>query len=135
MLLETGIVRVCAACEKEFGPLPEQPGTRKGHGLCKRHAIASYKEAGLADMIPALEQKPADHFAPDLAARLESQEDRACMTCARERGTMYDRSYGQCKRHWLEWAKQQGFTDEQIAEIAATVEAGQGWAPDLSQIS
>lgn len=141
MLLEAEIVRVCMFCEKERGPVPVQPGQSKSHGVCRRHTpdFIAYSAQGLpeeakAKMLAAYQSKPADYFAPDLSQSMpEALEDRACMSCAREQGTLHDRSYGQCKRHWLEWAKQQGFTDEQIAEVIQTIEAGQGWAPDLSQ--
>jgi len=141
MLIEAEIVRVCMFCEKERGPVPIQPGQSKSHGVCRRHipAFVNYSAQGLpADyqqkMIATMQQKPDTDFAPDLSQAMpESLEDRACMSCAREQGTLHDRSYGQCKRHWLEWAKSQGFTDDQIAEVIQTIEAGQGWAPDLSQ--
>lgn len=141
MLLETDIVRVCMFCEKERGPVPVGPGQSKSHGVCRRHSpdYVRYSAQGMPveyqdKMIAAFNEKPDSYFAPDLSQAMpEAVEDRACMTCAREQGTLHDRSYGQCKRHWLEWAKAQGFTEEQMAEVIKTIEAGQGWAPDLSQ--
>lgn len=67
MLLETGTQRVCAACEKEFGPVPAQPGTQKSHGICRRHMADAYREAGFPEKVAELEQKPDDNFPPDLA--------------------------------------------------------------------
>lgn len=64
--------RVCAACEKEFGRVPDVPGKPKSHGMCKRHTLEYYKD----DVPPAVLQKllarPDSDFAPDLAQRRTS---------------------------------------------------------------
>ena len=129
MLLEVETVRVCSACERERGipPEPWTPGSTKSHGQCRRHALAAYAEAGMDTA--KLAAMPDSAFAPDLSAL---REDRACHDCERERyGATREGSHGQCKRHWLAWARQQGFTEAQVAEVVREVEAGQGWPPDL----
>lgn len=67
LLLETGTQRVCAACEKEFGAIPDQPGMQKSHGLCRRHAADAYRDAGYPEKVAELAQKPDENFAPDVA--------------------------------------------------------------------
>lgn len=128
MLLETETIKVCSHCERERGIPPEQwhPGANKSHGMCRRHAREAYTAAGID---PAtVDQMPDAQFAPDLS----EAQGRACHDCERERyGVTREGSHGQCKRHWLAWAQQQGFTEAQIAEVAREVEAGQGWPPDL----
>jgi len=72
LMLEVQIKRVCANCEKEFGTLPEEPGVKKGHGMCRRHAIEAYREAGLDTA--QIVAKPDDTFPPDLS-QARMQED------------------------------------------------------------
>lgn len=72
MLLEAQVMRVCAQCEKEFGPVPVAPGTSKSHGLCKRHAIKQYQDAGLSTA--KVTAMPPENFAPDLAESVSSDE-------------------------------------------------------------
>jgi len=68
-LLEDGqFHRVCAACEKEFGPAPEIEGQPKSHGYCKRHTLGMYKEMGAApEKIRQIASRPDEHFSPDMA--------------------------------------------------------------------
>lgn len=40
-LIESEQFRVCAACEKEFGPV-DSGGLPKSHGMCRRHWIEYY---------------------------------------------------------------------------------------------
>lgn len=76
ILLETGTNRVCSACEQEFGAAPEQPGTQKSHGLCRRHSAIAWREAGFPDKVAELDKKPDDHFAPDMASAIPADWDQ-----------------------------------------------------------
>ena len=76
ILLETGTQRVCAACEKEFGPAPAQPGTQKSHGLCRRHMADAYKDAGFPEKIAELPSKPDENFSPDMAQQQQNEFTR-----------------------------------------------------------
>jgi hypothetical protein len=60
-LLENEIVTVCAACEKEHGPVPVSPGVLKSHSMCKRHAQAQWSDVLTPEEFDSLE------FAPDLS--------------------------------------------------------------------
>lgn len=72
MLLETQIVRVCSKCEQEHGPVPAAPGVQKSHGLCRRHALEAYKDAGIpAEKVMAM---PPENFAPDLSESVNPAE-------------------------------------------------------------
>jgi hypothetical protein len=63
-LLEDGEqVRVCAACEQEFGPVPVPPGAIKSHGMCRRHTFEFYGDMARAKFA----DKPDDYFSPDLS--------------------------------------------------------------------
>lgn len=130
MLLEMETVKVCSRCERERGIAPEQwhPGANKSHGMCRRHAKQAYADAG---MDPSkVDTMPDEQFAPELS----EAEERRCSECERERyGGHREGSHGQCKRHWLAWAHQQGFTEAQIADVVQSTEAGHGWPPDLSE--
>jgi len=72
LMLEFQIKRVCAKCEQEVGVLPEEPGVKKGHGMCRRHAVEAYRAAGLDPAQVAA--KPDDAFPPDLS-QTRMQED------------------------------------------------------------
>lgn len=74
MLLETQNMRVCSACEKEFGTVPVQPGVQKSHGLCKRHAYIYYADAGMGR--EAVDRQDASAFAPDLSESVNNYEAR-----------------------------------------------------------
>jgi hypothetical protein len=67
LLLDSEHVRVCSACEREFGPVQISPGQIKTHGLCKRHALELFGSHLPPEKLKALEQKPEENFAPDLA--------------------------------------------------------------------
>lgn len=72
MMLEAQIVRVCSKCEQERGPVQTAPGVQKSHGLCRRHAIESYQEAGIpTEKVMAM---PPESFAPDLSESVNPAE-------------------------------------------------------------
>jgi len=51
------LVRVCAWCEQEFGPVPVAPGQLKTHGICLRHRAELLRSAALGV------RQAADRFA------------------------------------------------------------------------
>jgi hypothetical protein len=70
------IERVCAQCEKEHGKTEVPPGTQKSHGMCRRHAIESYRQLGKEDpgaaefvqqLVAKLSSRPDSDFSPDLS--------------------------------------------------------------------
>ncbi len=68
LLENTGILRVCAACEREQGPV-ESNGAQKSHGTCRRHYI---EQLGWMDVVGAEAEAMAAktdpaQFCPDLA--------------------------------------------------------------------
>lgn len=73
MLNEDGsIVRVCASCEREFGPLRVGPGQQKSHGFCRRHMIDyALRELGDPGYAGEVKAMPDEVFAPDLAGHPE----------------------------------------------------------------
>lgn len=71
-LLETeAFVRVCAACEKEFGLLPTEPGQTKTHSLCRRHALEQFGSMLSAEEIASMD------WVPDRASAQSSPADQA----------------------------------------------------------
>ena len=62
-------IKVCAACEKEFGPI--KTDLPKTHGACRRHLIGMYGEylkgEELQQKIQYINNLPDDAFPPDLS--------------------------------------------------------------------
>jgi len=81
MLLETQIMRVCAQCEQEYGAQPVQPGVQKSHGMCRRHALEAYAEAGVP--LEMVHSQPDSAFPPDLS---ESVDATAAQRFAQDSG-------------------------------------------------
>lgn len=68
-VLEKELVRVCAQCEKEHGPVKLGPDQMPTHGLCRRHMVAAYSDPAvpaLRAMLPSIMARPDEYFAPDL---------------------------------------------------------------------
>ena len=59
------IVRVCANCERELGPLPTEPGQVKSHGICARHAEREYPGMFTPEEIAEMDRN--GEFCPDMA--------------------------------------------------------------------
>lgn len=57
-------VRVCAACEKEFGAVQTEPGQPKTNGTCRRHAIDQFGQ----EIVDEMDDDP-DAWVPDMAER------------------------------------------------------------------
>jgi hypothetical protein len=70
LLLDAQIMRVCSACEQEFGPVPAEPGVQKSHGLCRRHALEAYGNAGVP--LEMVHKQPDSAFAPDLSESVDA---------------------------------------------------------------
>ena len=69
MDMKLPLVRVCADCEIEHGINNQpRPGFNKSHGQCRRHFLASMREAGVpAERIDQLVAGMSDEsFCPDL---------------------------------------------------------------------
>lgn len=67
LLDDEGYVRICSACERQFGQLQLRAGQQKTHGLCKRHSIEMFGAHLPPESIRRIEQKPEENFPPDLA--------------------------------------------------------------------
>lgn len=70
LLLDSPFVRVCSKCEQEFGPVPVEPGVQKSHGLCRRHALEAYADAGIP--LEKVHQQPDSAFPPDLSESVDA---------------------------------------------------------------
>jgi hypothetical protein len=123
---------ICAMCCKEFG-VPLQ-GT-DNHGLCARHIKDYFK-----GMFPPerIEKLAAQATTPDMAQPRATAENvvptRGCAECEQEHGIL-DRSdphksHGQCKRHFIQFARKYGESDAEIQELLAKMPEN-SWCPDL----
>lgn len=134
--------RICSGCEKEFNI--HDP--RASAGLCKRHMIGMYRDmmgwypgkaSAYQAKIDEIEERPDTDFPPDMAKEgrpiLTQHEavEKICKWCDHSRDP--NKSYTLCKRHTIQWARQQGLSPTQIEEIIQGTEAGEGFAPDLGQ--
>lgn len=72
LLLDAQFVRVCSKCEQEFGPVQVEPGVQKSHGLCRRHALEAYAEAGVP--LEMVHKQPDTAFPPDLSESVDASE-------------------------------------------------------------
>ena len=70
ILVESDLVRVCAACEKEFGPVRVGPGQQKSHGFCRRHSTEYYP-----DSVQLIAGMPDSFFCPDLKGSILESPD------------------------------------------------------------
>lgn len=57
----SNFVRVCAFCEREYGPIQIEPGQAKTHSVCRRHAVEHYGAFMSTEELDALD------YAPDLS--------------------------------------------------------------------
>ena len=68
-MLETQLVRVCAQCEKEHGPVPVQTGQSKSHGMCRRHALEAAQSVPAerrGTLVESYQKAEDSWFCPDL---------------------------------------------------------------------
>jgi len=63
-MLESELVPVCYACQKEKGLPTLQPGQEPSHGLCRRHQRETYKGFPLHYSDEQADSK-VSHMAPD----------------------------------------------------------------------
>jgi hypothetical protein len=67
MKADVSLVRACAWCEKELGPVAVKPGQSKTHGVCRRHFEQHLRDAGIAEAeIQASLAKREINWCPDL---------------------------------------------------------------------
>lgn len=59
---------------------------------------------------------------------------RACAECEQEKGILdrsdYSKSHGQCRRHFVEFARANGASEDEINDILAETKPD-AWAPEL----